>query len=143
MQKLCYYCKVKKDISEFYKNRSRPDGLETRCKACTKERNKKYREEHKDYFVKKMAEYYRNNKEILNEKSWTREKKVMENSASGLKNYKYIHELMRGIKEKPDVCERCYKHKPLELASIDHVYSLDPLEWKYLCRICHIALDKK
>ena len=40
--KRCYACRETKHITEFYKNHSRPDGLNSECKACAKERNKKY-----------------------------------------------------------------------------------------------------
>lgn len=43
--KLCTSCRQIKDNSEFYKNKSKYDGLDNRCKSCTKIRNKKYREE--------------------------------------------------------------------------------------------------
>lgn len=35
--KLCSRCGVGKPVSKFYKNRSRPDGLDTWCKVCVKE----------------------------------------------------------------------------------------------------------
>ena len=40
--KKCYVCGKIKHITAFYKNRSRPDGLNSECKTCAKERNKKY-----------------------------------------------------------------------------------------------------
>ena len=142
MQKLCYCCKVKKDESEFHKNRSRPNGLDTRCKSCTKERNKKYRKEHKEYFTKKLADYYQNNKVAHGKYMRELREKAMEKSTSSL-TMSGIHYHIKQVKEKPELCDRCYKSKPLELASINHTYSLDPLEWKYLCRSCHITFDRK
>lgn len=35
--KRCYICGVEKSESEFYKDSSRPDGLEYRCKPCSNE----------------------------------------------------------------------------------------------------------
>ncbi len=34
--KVCYRCKATKPLTEFYKNRSRPDGHQHVCKACGK-----------------------------------------------------------------------------------------------------------
>lgn len=34
--KKCTICKLKKDLLEFYKDRSRSDGLNTKCKTCAK-----------------------------------------------------------------------------------------------------------
>ena len=39
--KRCLVCGVEKSYSEFYKDCSRPDGLEYRCKTCSKEIRKK------------------------------------------------------------------------------------------------------
>lgn len=34
--KFCWYCNTTKPVEEFYKNRSRADGLNSKCKDCTK-----------------------------------------------------------------------------------------------------------
>ena len=36
--KVCHDCKLPKDESEFHKNRTRPDGLQARCKPCHTQR---------------------------------------------------------------------------------------------------------
>ena len=140
--KQCYECKEFKKLSEFYSNKARSDGVCSRCKSCDKIRNKKYREEHKEYFIQKNAKYYQDNKIEHGKYMKTLREKAMGKSNSGL-TMSGIHYHIKQIKEKPEVCERCYKSKPLELASINHTYSLDPLEWNYLCRSCHIASDRK
>jgi hypothetical protein len=40
--KQCPECSLKKPISEFYKDKYRPDGFRNRCKACEKIRSKKW-----------------------------------------------------------------------------------------------------
>lgn len=35
-KKKCIYCKQVLPLSEFYKNRDRPDGLDVLCKVCRK-----------------------------------------------------------------------------------------------------------
>jgi len=139
--KLCTSCKQIKDNSEFYKNKARYDGLENRCKNCTKERNKRYSEENKEYFTKKKADYYQYNKETQNAKYKKNKIKAMEKSELDV-HYSTIHKFIKRIKTKPEMCEKCYKIKSLELASIGHTYTRDPLDWKYLCRECHIAFDR-
>jgi hypothetical protein len=52
--KYCYACDARKPESEFYKDRTRRDGLSIRCKECDRLRNReicrrwyrKHREEH-------------------------------------------------------------------------------------------------
>lgn len=43
-KKKCIYCKKVLPLSEFYKNRDRPDGLDVLCKVCRKavQRKKTY-----------------------------------------------------------------------------------------------------
>jgi hypothetical protein len=45
--KICTKCKIEKDESEFYKDKSRKDGLCSQCKKCRNEYHKQYQEEHK------------------------------------------------------------------------------------------------
>jgi len=76
--KHCYNCKTLKDLSEFYRNKSKKDGLTDECKVCAKNRGnkfrknnlekckkwyKKYAEEHKDEALLRAKEWYKNNKE--------------------------------------------------------------------------------
>lgn len=46
--KMCITCKQEKTISEFHKCKTNRDGHETRCRACTSVRNKKYNSEHRE-----------------------------------------------------------------------------------------------
>ena len=49
--KHCYKCKEVKAKTEFYKDKSKPDGLEGLCKVCTNIKNKAWRQANpiKDY----------------------------------------------------------------------------------------------
>ena len=47
LTKQCSTCKKTKDVSCFYKNSSRKDGLHGQCKECMSERDKKYRAKRK------------------------------------------------------------------------------------------------
>ena len=38
--KRCYDCKKEKPLDEFYKDKSRHDGLDCRCKECNKKRDR-------------------------------------------------------------------------------------------------------
>ena len=66
-KKQCTKCKIKKELTEFYKNKSNKDGLCCECKSCQKEYQKVYRKEyHKEYRKKnkeKIKEYRENNKD--------------------------------------------------------------------------------
>ncbi|HVI42711.1 MAG TPA: hypothetical protein VM577_18970 [Anaerovoracaceae bacterium] len=73
--KACCFCKVEKDETEFNKNSSKPDGLQTKCKLCSRaesknyyasnpkhredllKRNQKYKEEIQKYIISYLKEH--------------------------------------------------------------------------------------
>ena len=48
-QKFCPYCKERKPITEFNKNRSKKDGLQSCCKICHKSMNSKRQKKLEEY----------------------------------------------------------------------------------------------
>lgn len=54
----CYKCETKKPLSEFHKDRRKPNGKQSMCKNCFKLRNAKFRSENSDYFKKKSKTHY-------------------------------------------------------------------------------------
>ena len=61
--KLCYTCKIKKAFTEFSKNKTKPDGLQTKCKSCKKEYSKKWYLDNKDHVTEYVKKYREENKE--------------------------------------------------------------------------------
>jgi hypothetical protein len=61
--KVCGKCKESLDLSEFYRNRSCPDGLQKWCKKCCKQTDAKrvrpYNAEVQKRYKAKRSEYYR------------------------------------------------------------------------------------
>ena len=55
--KKCPRCNIVKDESEFYKNCTTKDGLETYCKDCRREYYKIYRENNREELNKYSREY--------------------------------------------------------------------------------------
>ncbi len=49
--KICYKCKSKKEVTEFNKNASRKDGLQTMCRLCDNKRKRTYYQNRKDKFI--------------------------------------------------------------------------------------------
>ena len=61
--KRCYKCKEVKTISEFHKDSTRSDGLDSRCKECKSQYEKKRWEEHKENRKNDFKRWYEMNKE--------------------------------------------------------------------------------
>ena len=57
--KKCTKCKTEKPASDYNKNASRRDGLQTMCRECSNSRSRKYYEENKQYH---LAQVYKNRK---------------------------------------------------------------------------------
>ena len=45
-EKVCYICKTKKTILDFYKDRSKKGGYSNRCKSCDSKRSKDWKNSH-------------------------------------------------------------------------------------------------
>ena len=65
--KLCTKCGKVKPISEFGKNKSKKDGLQSHCKECVKEYKKKHYSENKEYYLEKARTYRQKCREDLND----------------------------------------------------------------------------
>src|SRR5210317_1377429 len=95
MVKTCTKCKEVKDFSDFNKDKTHKDGLQSQCKSCKKqylkrwqEDNKEYRKKHykanKEYYKEYSKKYYKANKEHYNEysKKWREANKEYYNEYS-------------------------------------------------------------
>lgn len=58
MEKTCSTCKETKDVSEFYKDAQRKDGLRSRCKACCKVTERRWRDANKEHLSTYEAQRY-------------------------------------------------------------------------------------
>lgn len=75
--KKCAKCKVRKKFTEFSKDKSSKDGLQTKCKTCCNEYHKKYREVNKDYCSQYSKKYRDSNKDYYRQykKKWETKKR--------------------------------------------------------------------
>ena len=116
--KRCYTCGSEKELSEFYRNKSRKDGYHDECKVCTKKERRRYYANTEEYRKKHRAEinkigknYYRCNKvKILNK--YKEVKKT---------NKKWLYEYLGNY------CKKCGYDKCL---SALHVHHIDPRQKK-------------
>lgn len=57
MEKYCPKCKTTKNISEFRKNKSKPDGLGSYCSKCAYEINEQYRKKNPEKHAKNTSDW--------------------------------------------------------------------------------------
>jgi hypothetical protein len=62
--KKCTKCHIEKDVSEFNKNKSKKDGLQTLCKECGREKSKSYYKDNHDKHIKEIG---KRKKKVVNE----------------------------------------------------------------------------
>jgi hypothetical protein len=76
-KKICSKCKVEKDISNFYSDKRKSDGLYSQCKECFLEKNNSYKQNNKEKIKSKRKDYYQSNKsiEIERVKLWQKNNK--------------------------------------------------------------------
>ena len=60
--KRCYKCGETKPLTEFYKTKSRPDGLDNKCKTCSREAVRQYYQENRETIVERERQYKRDRK---------------------------------------------------------------------------------
>lgn len=65
--KHCPQCDTTQPLTDFYKDRSRPDGRQGRCKACSKANTKAYREANPDKTAAAAADWRRRNPDKVRE----------------------------------------------------------------------------
>lgn len=63
--KLCCGCKITKDFGEFTKKSANRDGLNSRCKECTRSTSKSYYLENTSSVKKQKAEYRKSNQDSI------------------------------------------------------------------------------
>jgi|SRR5215831_3320477 len=54
-----------------------------------------------------------------------------------------LHFWVRTNKPKPLLCEECHVNRAYDAANVTGVYNRDFINWRFLCRRCHMAFDYK
>ncbi len=52
-----------------------------------------------------------------------------------------LHDWVKKRKPKPNLCEKCKKKRPHDLANISQKYKRDIKDFEWLCRRCHMKKD--
>lgn len=152
--KLCRGCGQEKEADQFPVNKSSPDGLHSRCKACRADKAKARRDrpEFKAAEAKRLAEHYQANRpEILDARKRRYEKnkvrELLRNKAWSDANREYHRALNRQWSKRNPVAARALvaRRRALE-AGADGRYTkkdVDALmvDQGGLCNACHCSLE--
>lgn len=124
MKKRCVTCKQEKDLDEFWKNKSRPDGKHSQCISCikaaykpkTKEKAnrdaKAYALRHPEKIKERWKKWYAKNKETLLTKKYTKDKTpeaIEKRKSLCVKNRNRINEQRRIRKKNPTPKQKAEK----------------------------------
>lgn len=100
--KQCNTCKTDKPTSEFNRNRTKKDGLQSKCKSCYKSYHKSYYKSNKDKLTEQQRAYYEANKEQIAERQKTYRAANKEKTAEYSKAYREVN------KEKVSEYQKAY-----------------------------------
>lgn len=126
----CPKCKVQKSMDNFAKNKRKPSGYNSWCKACTNQ----WAKDNKEVRSEKIKAYYEANKEEILEykKNW-----------HYLKRYNLtLEELLTMKVEQNSRCKICGKHEsetPRKSLCVDHNHTTGKVRG-LLCESCNQGL---
>lgn len=128
--KYCWVCKQEKPLSEFYKDKHRPDGYGQKCKDCDRIFRRGKRKRNPDTYKKRDARYYQAHREqkLQYLKEW-REKNVQKSKAHLL-----VRQALRSGELERQPCAICGSLN----SDAHHEDYRKPLEVMWLCRTHHV-----
>ena len=113
-KKKCNKCLKNKQITEFYKDSSRPDGKSYICKLCDKQKFKKWKDENKEKYKETVNKWKQKNIEKIREQYRKNAKKYRLNNKEKIRNRKNEYEKN---KMQNDLC---YRNKKLARKRINN-----------------------
>lgn len=125
-RRICYTCKLEKDLDDFYKDKRKKDGHMFQCKECHKQQSRQWKKDNRDRCVE-------------NQKQWVKQNPDS-HKASVLK-YTYGIDLMeynRLIEQQHNTCAICGGISE-ESLYIDHDHETNKIRG-LLCRACNFAI---
>lgn len=101
MMKKCYACGNTKPLSEYYRDKSRPDGVSSRCKECDKKKRKAFYEKNGRAERRKNSEWKKKNAERHSEinNRWSRNNRWYANDLHRKRSQSdYMYRLKRALR---------------------------------------------
>lgn len=153
--KRCTRCKESKPLVEFYRDRSKYDGLQSSCKPCSLAQGKAWRNANPERSSELNKRWWGENKQrkYAYQSRWRREHpeehrakvRRLEEASPEKSDARRIvrNAVAAGALPKPEVCEDCGARFEKRLLDGHHKDYGKPLEVEWLCRACHSARHAK
>ena len=146
--KKCSKCLVDKELVDFYNQKETSDGKKSWCKECMKRLRREYYSSHREDSLSYSKRYVEKNPEMRQKwKSDNKDKVTQQAQQYRRDNPEKVkaHSILnRAVKSgkviRPDYCEDCFGEGKIEGHHED--YS-KPLEVRWLCKNCHVNINKK
>jgi len=152
--KVCSRCREEKPITNFNKNRCRPDGLQSQCKACSRFNDRLYYTRNKKRYNARCQSYNQTHQEErkIHDRQYRLEHK--EKYSEYFKQYKKNHPIRLKAKDavvnaiksgkliRPDRCSNLECNKVCKPEG--HHWSYLEEHWldvEWLCKSCHKRID--
>ena len=138
-RKQCYKCLKIKKTTDFYKNKTTKDGLQSWCKDCKHKYNRQYRKKNNEK-AKAWDKKTRRKAKKLNPKKYKknyRNNQLKHNYGITLTEYNAIFEKQKGC------CKICDRHQSeLNIAlAVDHNHKTGKIRG-LLCSLCNASLGR-
>jgi hypothetical protein len=132
-RKQCFKCEAIKQVDEFYRHPSMPDGTLNKCKECTKEDVRKNYAARREQYARYERERFARPERKTNALEYQRKRraKFPEKDAARQKVGRAVRS---GKLIRPDYCTVCGRQGKVEAHHTD--YSR-PLDVQWLCFVCH------
>ena len=114
MDKVCTKCKILKDISEFYKDKCKKDGLASSCKVCSSAVNLTYRKLHRSEAANRTKIWAENNQGKI--KDYRAKEEVIVHRKEYMKNWRTENKAHRDEYRKDYEKEKCQNDPLYKLA---------------------------
>jgi hypothetical protein len=129
-KKNCSKCKKELSLNNFYKDRSRKNGLDFKCKKCRRIADRNKRLKNLELYRLKDKENYKKYRDKIRKrkKEWYKKNKY-----KNIAHNEVRKALRKGLIKRKNKCERCDR----ETAEAHHEDYSKPLEVIWLCHYCH------
>jgi hypothetical protein len=134
--KICSKCKEEKDISFFPKNKSKPSGVNSRCKECTIADQKSYYQRNSDKVKRKVKEYAKKNKEKVSAYNRTKTRDKEYDKRYYLENKEKVKQTQRAYYEQKEQIQNFYwlcQDLKVVTGQDYHVDHILPLQGETVC----------